>query len=74
MIRRLRWQINFGKFEENKEKRKESFELCNENARKGFDGIFPAKSIKKLWMLNELSRVRTVVTMTALKNKFLLGV
>lgn len=43
-------------FEANKEKHKLSFKLCNENARKGFDGKFPAKSIKELWMLNELSR------------------
>lgn len=43
-------------FENNKEKHNALFKLCNENARKGFDGKFPAKSIKELWMLNELSR------------------
>ena len=43
-------------FEENKENHKDSFELCNEYARKGFGENFPAKSIKELWMLNELSR------------------
>lgn len=43
-------------FEENKEKHKALFELCNVHARKCFDGKFPAKSIKEVWMLNELSR------------------
>ena len=43
-------------FEENKEEHEGLFEVCNQNARKGFDGKFPAKSIAELWMLNELSR------------------
>lgn len=43
-------------FEQNKEKHKGAFESCNEDARKGFDGEFPAKCIKELWILNELSR------------------